>query len=280
MAAVPTEPLVSVVIPCFNQAGFVGEALQSVFEQTWSNFEVIVVNDGCTDDTAAVLAGVNDPRLRVLDQDNQGVAVARNRGIEAAAADFFLPLDADDRILPTMIASCMARLLANPKLGYAYTHMDMFGELNEVYKHAPYSFYRMLQENDASACAVVRKAAWVDAGGYGAEVMPGIADWDFWLRCGSHGWHGVLVPEALFQYRVRSGSMWEETKPRMDEARRQLRDAHQELYSEEGMARIRREWDGNRDAHSPDSLLARTAKALPGPIRNALSRAYRRWILK
>ena len=242
------EPLVSVVIPCFNHGRFVHEALESVFQQTWKSWEVIVVDDGSTDDTAAVLASIDHPQVRVLTQENRGVAVARNRGIEAATGDFVVPLDADDRILPTMIAACMARLLANPQLGYAYTHMQMFGDVDEVYKHAAYSFYRMLQDNDASVCAVVRKAAWLDAGGYGLEVMPGIADWDFWLRCGGHGWHGVLVPEALFQYRVRSGSMWDDTKREMDKVRGQLRAAHQDLYSE---ARRRSHRSGSRRPEAP-----------------------------
>ncbi|MHC4513126.1 MAG: glycosyltransferase family 2 protein [Planctomycetota bacterium] len=273
-------PLVSVVIPCCNQGGFVQQALASVLEQTWGSWQVVIVDDGSTDDTAEILAAINHPRVQVLTQANRGVAAARNRGIEASQADYVVPLDADDCILPTMIEVCTTALLANPKLGYAYTHMELFGEVNEVYKHAPYNFYRLLHENDISVCAVVRKAAWADAGGYSDAVLPGIADWDFWLRCGSRGWHGKLLPEVLFQYRVRSGSMWEETKKDMAAVRRQLRNAHADLYSDEGMARVRREWHHRLDPHDPESILARAAKALPGPLRNALSRAYRRWILR
>jgi len=280
MANGPTELLVSVVIPCFNQGSFVREALESVFEQTWKSVEVIVVDDGSTDDTAAILGCIKDPRLRVVSQENQGVAGARNRGIEAARGDYVVPLDADDRILPEMIRSCMNVLLPDPRLGYVYTHMQLFGDVDEVYKHAPYNFYRLLQDNDVSICAVVRKAAWRDVGGYSTEVMPGIADWDLWLRCGSRGWHGKLVHEVLFEYRVRKNSMWGETRKDMEAVRAQLRVAHEDLYSEAGLARIRSEWHSSLDPHAPDGLLARAAKALPSPVRNVLSRAYRRWILR
>ena len=126
----------------------------------------------------------------------------------------------------------------------------------------------------------MRRAAWQAAGGYSSDVLPGIADWDFWLRCGAAGWHGVLVPEALFQYRVRQGSMWEETKKDMDLVHRQLREAHPGLYSEEGMKRIRSEWPRALDPHDGTSFLGRAARVLPGPIRRGLDRVYRRWILR
>lgn len=276
----PGHPLVSVVIPCFNQGDFVPEVLQSVFAQTWQNLEVIVVDDGSTDDTAAILGRIQEARLQVVSQENKGLAAARNRGCEVANGDYVVPLDADDRILPGMIRTCMEVLMADPHLGYAYTHMQLFGDVDEVYKHAPYNFYRLLRDNDVSVCAVVRKEAWRAAGGYSSEVMPGIADWDFWLRCGSKGWHGRLVPEALFEYRVRKGSMWEKTRRDMEKVRQELRAAHPDLYSETGMARIRSEWHRTLDPHAPDGLLARAAKAMPTPVRHALSRAYRRWILR
>lgn len=90
-----TRPSISVVIPAFNCASYISRSLNSVLEQCVSELEIIVVNDGSTDDTAAVLAGYAD-RIRVVDQENQGVAAARNRGLELATGDWIAFLDADD----------------------------------------------------------------------------------------------------------------------------------------------------------------------------------------
>lgn len=281
MVGRPSRPLVSVVIPCFNQGEFVGEALASVRAQTWDAWEAVVVDDGSTESaTRDALARLDEPQVRVVTQENRGVAAARNRGFEEARADLVLALDADDRVRPRMLEACVTALEGDPARGYAYTHMELFGDDRGVYKHTPYNFFRLLVDNDVSVCALIRRAAWEAAGGYSDAVPPGIADWDFWLRCGKAGWHGVLVPEALFEYRVRRGSMWAETKRDMDAVRATLRDAHPTLYSPEGQAEIRRKWCRRFDLHAPDSVFARAARALPEPLKVAVDRAYRRWILR
>src|SRR5215475_1000610 len=90
---------VSVVIPCFNQADFIDDAIQSVLVQTYQDFEIIIVNDGSTDSkTASFLESYSSPRVKVVHTHNQGVACARNHGINQADGIFILPLDADDKI--------------------------------------------------------------------------------------------------------------------------------------------------------------------------------------
>jgi glycosyltransferase involved in cell wall biosynthesis len=94
------EPNISVVIPLYNKGPYIARALNSVLSQTVQNFEVIVVDDGSTDDGADVVRGVEDPRIMLIQQENQGVSAARNRGIEAARANLIAFLDADDEWLP------------------------------------------------------------------------------------------------------------------------------------------------------------------------------------
>jgi glycosyltransferase involved in cell wall biosynthesis len=272
-----------VVIPCHDQGRYVGEALASVQAQTHPAIEVVVVDDGSTDETPEVLRQVRDPRLRVLTQGNRGLPAARNAGIALARGDYFLPLDADDRIEPTMIEACLRVLEARPRLGFAFTHLRLFGEEQGVYKQPPYNFYRQLLSNGVSVCALVRKQAWVEAGGYNEAMILGAADWDFWIACGERGWHGALVPEPLFCYRVRQGSMYSRTRQRLEQCRQMIHDQHPELFSKEGLARVQRAWYPLRwmrflDPHSPQSLLAVAARKLPAGAVKRLEKAYNAWL--
>src|SRR6202007_291490 len=101
--AMSKQKLASVIIPCFNQARFLGEALESALAQSYGSCEVIVVDDGSTDETAKVAAAFN--RIRYLSQTNRGLAAARNAGLKASAGRYLVFLDADDRLLPDAVAT-------------------------------------------------------------------------------------------------------------------------------------------------------------------------------
>ncbi len=98
------NPEVSVVIPLYNKGLYIARALNSVLAQTFQDFEVILVDDGSTDDGAEVIGGVDDPRIQLIQQENLGVSAARNRGIEAARAELVAFLDADDEWLPCFLS--------------------------------------------------------------------------------------------------------------------------------------------------------------------------------
>ncbi len=104
------SPLVSVVVPVFNGAGFVVDALTSVLQQTYANLEIIVVDDGSTDDSASVVHAITDPRIRYVFQKNQGQSAAINYGVSISTGEFIKILDADDWINPTHIASQVAAM--------------------------------------------------------------------------------------------------------------------------------------------------------------------------
>jgi len=117
-------PLVSVVIPLFNKDPYIARALNSVLAQTFQDFEVIVVDDGSTDDGAEVVRGFDDPRIRLIQQENQGVSAARNRGIEAARAELVAFLDADDEWLPEFLETILNLKNAYPNAGlYASAYL-------------------------------------------------------------------------------------------------------------------------------------------------------------
>ncbi len=117
------SPRVSVVVPCYNYGRFVAEAIGSILAQTYQDFEVIVVDDGSTDNTPEVLRGITDPRVRVLRKENGGCASARNAGRELARGEFLTFLDADDLWRPTFLERQVAVLDAEPEVSFCFTDM-------------------------------------------------------------------------------------------------------------------------------------------------------------
>ena len=130
-------PVVSVVIPAYNVSRFIDDAIQCVLAQTFTDFELIIVNDGSTDDTLARCQRYDDPRIRVVDQQNRGLAGARNSGIREARGEFVALLDADDLWLDTKLARHVEHLRAQPDLGVSYSasrFMSEDGELLALYQ--------------------------------------------------------------------------------------------------------------------------------------------------
>lgn len=201
-------PEVSVVIPCYNQGAFLLEALESVMAQTFTDFEIIVVNDGSTDAyTRAVLDTIKDPRLTVLHTENGGLAAARNRGIAVAGGTIILPLDADDLIAPTYLEKGVAVLKKDAGVGVVYSLADRFGAACGAWHLPEFSPGLLLRQNMVFCSALFRRVSWVRAGGYNTNMKYGWEDWDFWLTLCEMGLRFVRIPEVLFHYRVKDDSM-------------------------------------------------------------------------
>jgi MoaA/NifB/PqqE/SkfB family radical SAM enzyme/GT2 family glycosyltransferase len=204
-------PRVSVVVPCYNQAQFLPDAVQSVVEQTFTDWEVIVVNDGSPDATSAVcrdLAARWPGRLiRCLEKPNGGLSDARNAGITAARGKYVLPLDADDKLHPAMLAKTTALLDACPELAIAYTDTLHFGAVNARVFAGRFTLANLCQHNLLSYCALYRREAWKAVGGYNTNMTLGYEDWDFWLGCAERGFQARRIPEFLLFYRVKNRSM-------------------------------------------------------------------------
>ncbi len=207
--AAPDRPVCSIVIPVYNKARYVAEAVESAFAQVGApRYEVIAVNDGSTDDSLQVLRALQRkyPALRVIDQPNQGVAAARNNGIQAAKGRYVCCLDADDMIDPLFLQRTAAALDADPGLGIAYTNMLVFGDWpgrgrwRNVVRSDEYDFERLKQRNFIPCCNLFRRVAWERAGGY-KDINPSWEDYELWLNMGKLGWYGHRVPGPLFRYR-------------------------------------------------------------------------------
>jgi pyrroloquinoline quinone biosynthesis protein E len=202
-------PRVSVVITCFNYGRFLRNSLDSVLAQSWRNLEVVVVDDGSTDDTAAILADYagHHPGLVVVSQPNSGQpALARNAGIARSTGEFIVCLDADDQLAPTMVEESLRWMRRHPDRAIVYSSTRVFGDRNELPPTPDYDFGALIMNNFIPYCALYRREVWETVGGYRTNVR-GCEDWDFWIAAGGLGFFGTLLPRVLFMYRLHGGGL-------------------------------------------------------------------------
>ena len=209
MSKTLSSPRVSVVIPCFNHGEFLMDAVRSVTDLNRSDLELIVVDDGSTDErTRIALAALEAGGQTVIRQDNRGLAAARNAGVCASAGEYILPLDADNRIRAAYIRRGISILDAGSRVGVVYGDAEFVGLRSGRWEIGPFDSARLLSANYIDACAIYRRAVWEQNGGYdGTMPVQGLEDWDFWIGAVAHGWEFAYVPEIVFEYRVAGDSM-------------------------------------------------------------------------
>lgn len=250
----PAVPAVSIIIPCYKQAHYLPEAVGSVVAQTFTDWEIIIVDDGSPDQTAAaarqLMKQYPDRRLRLLEKKNGGLAHARNAGIGAAAGAYILPLDADDKIAPAMLEKTVALLDNNPGVAIAYTDVAHFGAVEKTIQAAEFDFKKLCLNNQLNYCSLYRREAWERAGGYNSNMIWGYEDWDFWISCGEQGLRAQRIPGALLQYRVKDSSMYTEAVARDKELRARIVLNHSSLYDLKMGEDARRLWSG-LEQHRP-----------------------------
>ena len=237
-------PLVSIVIPCYNQAEYLEAALHSVLAQSKSNWEVIIVNDGSTDDTRTTAERFIDlfpgKPIRLVNKVNGGLASARNAGVKASNGEFILPLDADDMLHPLYLERTVHVLHEKPELGYVYVVAVCFGDEHKIWTGGGFEFNKLLEQNLMTCTTLFRKQAWIDAGGYNTNMKHGFEDWDLWVSMGEKGWMGQFVPEPLFLYRKHGQTMLKDTYDKYEDwSKARLMLNHPGLYPPELVERSR-----------------------------------------
>jgi glycosyltransferase involved in cell wall biosynthesis len=224
---------VSLVIATFNHARFLGEALDSAAAQTLKSVEIVVVDDGSTDDTPAVLARYAG-RVRVIRQPNRGLAAARNTGLAASRGTYVSFLDADDVLTPTKLAEQVALLERAPTVGWAYCDVLIETTATGVETRASerfgydarmlegWLFPELIRGNFIPAIAPLVRRTVLDAAGGFDETLTALEDWDLWLRLSLIA-EARYSPAVLVRYRVRPGGMSED-RSRMDRNRFRVLD--------------------------------------------------------
>lgn len=205
--------MVSVIIPNYNHAKYVGDAIQSVSDQDYSNLEIIVVDDGSTDNTREVVCHFDDPRIKYIWQQNAGLSAARNKGIRNARGEYIGLLDADDLYEPDFISTFLRYLNSNPSVDAAYCISQFVDENNNVlfqqtsWTEPPEQLHtRLLNGNFiVPLCMFARKYCYEEVGLFDTSLQ-GCADWDMWLRF-SQRYRVLGINEPLARYRVVMNSM-------------------------------------------------------------------------
>jgi len=219
---------VSVIVPLYNQAQFVRETIESVFMQTYKNFEIIIVNDASTDKSVdAVMPFVNGNPDQVFlyhNPVNKGLPATRNVAISHATGDYILPLDSDDRIAATYLEKTVGVMDSAPDIGVVSTwmHVCPLPEMISFHGHSDafvgqpgsgYPIYAptkegILKGNSLPVCSLLRKTMLAELGNYPEIMNRGSEDWALWaMVVHSEKWRIQVYPEHLFVYRVHKDSM-------------------------------------------------------------------------
>lgn len=216
VGASPNVPEVSIIIPAYNVREWIDQTLDSIWRQTSTDYEVIVVDDGSTDGLKAYLETRYPSRLKVIRQDNQGLSAARNTGIRHSLGRYYCFVDADDLILPHHLESLTKVLNSSLDVGVAYTdHTKFFDNPAENFDHPPKKMETsdeawwclFLQDNPiVSGGALVRKELVELYGGFDTSMVS-CADWDFWFRLALNNVQFAYVAEKTLLYRQRSNSL-------------------------------------------------------------------------
>ena len=227
--------LVSIIIPCYNQAKFLPDALQSVIEQDYENWECIIVNDGSIDETENI-AGQwcnKDIRFKYFYKENGGLSSARNFGIKKSNSEYILTLDSDDKFDKTFISKALKAITDDPKTGIVSCWGRRFvGEkFYDVFKPKGGNLEKFLFQNAAIGNSLFRKKCWIEVDGFDENMKEGYADWEFYIRVCKNNWDVHIIQETLFFYRQHKISMRVEAINNFDkEIKFYIFTKHRDLY--------------------------------------------------
>lgn len=218
-----SAPTFSVVMPAYDAEATVGAAVTSVLAQDDADFELIVIDDGSRDGTAAVVRGFADPRVRLVEQPNRGAAAARNAGVAAASGRLVAFVDSDDLWLPAFLSSMRGRFDETPDLALCYTDAWVLDQRSHRVAVAtamqwerppaeppsdPSAFLaELIERNFVFNSTVVRRDVFADLGGFD-ETLPAAIDYEMWLRVAAAGYRCGVLPGLYAVYRRhRAGSI-------------------------------------------------------------------------
>lgn len=201
--------LVSIIVPCYNQAQYLDEALQSVLNQTYLYWECIIVNDGSPDNSEEIAKEwvKKDLRFKYIYQDNAGLSAARNAGIAICKGELILPLDSDDKLGENYLDYAIAKFKQNENLKVVYCKAQYFGDKDEEWILPDFTLNNLAIRNVIFCSALFKKGEWQRVGGFDSNMTYGLEDWDFWLSVLKDGGEVFKLDEICFYYRIKQTSM-------------------------------------------------------------------------
>lgn len=198
------QPLISIIIPTFNNERVIVESIESALQQSYQNIEVIVVDDGSTDKSATKIANyIKDiPNAKLIQQKNMGPSAARNNGFEHAKGEFLVFLDGDDRLHKEYIAECFKVFRRMPNIALVYSAAELFESGRGIWYVEEYQLENLLIDNSIPIYAMIRSAVFEEVGKFDVNLRYA-EDWELWIRI-LQKYEGVYkIPEVLYYYRKR-----------------------------------------------------------------------------
>ncbi|MEK0416501.1 MAG: hypothetical protein RI949_507 [Pseudomonadota bacterium] len=256
------NPLVSIIIPHFNQKQYLRDAIGSAINQTYPHIEIIVVDDGSTQDGVSdELDSLSHPKLNIIRTENQGLSAARNTGIYLSKGKYILPLDSDDMISSSYVLEAVKLLESDQNLGIVYSHAVFFGEVNNYWPLPKFNEIDFLTANCIFAAAMYRKSDWRQVGGYKSDMIYGLEDYDFWLSLIEIGRKVAQLPDVHFFYRKHGISMINGmTQEKLHYSYEKIISRHQGLYQRNILNLIVKIGEQKRNIDSlKEGLLAQAA---------------------
>ena len=184
-----SNPLVSVIIPCYNHGKMIQSAIDSVLHQTYTNFEIIIVDDGSTDPTTISTINTLEEKYLVIKQHNQGPSVARNNAIASSHGKYIMPLDSDNKLRPTYIEKAVERAETDGLIGVVYSNSQTFGKIVKQHVSGIFNIRTMLIYNPIDMCSLIRRTAFDSVNGLDKFMSKlGLEDWEFWIALYEKGW--------------------------------------------------------------------------------------------
>jgi len=225
------KPSISVIIPCYNYGKYLGEAVESVLCQDYPDLEIIVVDDGSTDDSTSIAREIirNNPesQISLIEQKNSGEpAIARNTGIMAARGDYIICLDADDK-MATDALTYMAQHVSSNRVVFGI--MRAFGQINQDYHPSRFPPDAILYQNQLIYFALYPRSLWEKIGGYGAGIR-GYEDWEFWIRAAAAGSEFYPISNLTLLYRKHGSSLIDDAASKHELLYSTIIQKNQELY--------------------------------------------------
>ena len=211
-------PLVSIVIPCYNQGRFLDKAIRSALAQDHTELEVIVINDGSTDETEQIARRFEqDPRFHLVNQNNSGLPEARNRGIRESSGVYVNFLDSDDWLESNMISNLVTSLEENSDIGFAYCDIWIVSEEGSTENHYSVGKSRQVVNGDIFDSLIIGgyfpphtvliRRSVLEEIGYFDKALGGHADYDLWIRAAAHGFRAIYVDKKMAYYHIHGNNM-------------------------------------------------------------------------
>lgn len=268
------EPLVSVVIATYNMGQYLPEAVRSVLDQNWRNLELIVVDDGSTDDTPDVMkSNENDCRVRYIKTHNQGQPRAKNLGLKEAAGNFIGFCDADDIWHPDKLKIQIPEF-SDPSVGVVYSDVNYIDQIGKpvIDKNQSRRFsgkvtnQLMIKNFIPFGTAIIRKDCVEKSGCFDNNLPMGI-DWDLWLRY-SLDWNFTYIPKKTYTYRIWPGQMSRNYRGRYENAIRILNKFLESHHDDIPDRIVARAWADMYTSRAMD--VAKAEKSFYEPLRDIL----------